>query len=81
MIKVVAGRPDGSGVPMVYLGLDRNNTRMLHEGKPVLIHGADIGVPVNIVLLAGETLSDVAQDLLALGIRVPADRLPPAEKK
>lgn len=52
-------------------GLDRNNTEMLRDGKPIVIHGR-VGCPPNVVPLAGETLEGVKGDLRSTGILPPA---------
>lgn len=72
MIKVVT-HPHNGNKPRLYLGFDRNNTEKLHDGQPILITGATIGIDCDIILLAGETLTDVIEDLRALGIPITAE--------
>lgn len=55
MLKAVGKGSDGR--PMMILGLSRRNTEMLLEGRPILVHTADYGIPggLHIALLGGET--------------------------
>lgn len=62
MIKARAGNT-------VFLGLDRENVNRLFDNKPMLIKGSELGLGnLKIVILAGETLESVKDDLKSIGI-------------
>lgn len=65
MIKAVTTTTDGR--PAVFLGLSRENTTRLHEGKPIVVRLRELhlGLPdLDVMLIAGETEDDIAEDLL-----------------
>lgn len=67
MIKARVDMPDES--PLVILGLSRLNCDKLLAGKPILIEGDPLGLhDVNVVIMAGETEDDIAQELETHGI-------------
>jgi hypothetical protein len=47
------------------LGLSRVNVALLTEGKPILVHGADVGMPDlgHVVIFFGETERDLIHEL------------------
>jgi len=53
MIKAKMSTEDGRTI--VLLGLSRENTTRLHANKPIYVTGAEMDVPVDIVIIAGET--------------------------
>ena len=58
-----AGTKDG--VPFVGLGISRINTQKLKEGKPILVHLADLGLPpMEIFIFYGKTEAAMAKDML-----------------
>jgi len=54
MIKMT-GVNEVTGQTMVGLGLSEGNLGRLREGKPIHIFGAEMGLPVDIVIFWGET--------------------------
>lgn len=66
MLKIVA---TVNNRQTLFLGLDRENTTRLHEGKPIAVDAQALtqqsqGGPVqDIVLCAGETLDDLHKEL------------------
>jgi hypothetical protein len=70
VIKAVGRRRDGGHT--VILGLSRENTDRLHRNQPipVRLRELDPSLPdVTVLLIAGETEDDLAEDLRALGAR------------
>ncbi len=68
MIKAVATLADGRTA--VFLGLSRDNTVRLHEGKPIPVRLRELhpDLPdLDVVLVAGETEDDIREDLRVLG--------------
>lgn len=66
MIKV---RASLGGADTVFLGLEKANIDMLLEGKPILVSGAELGLPgVQVVILAGQTKAEILNDLRAIGV-------------
>ena len=68
MIKAVAGSPEA---PVVFLGLTRENVTRLLANQPisVILRALDPDLPpLTIVLLGGETETDLLEDLRTLGL-------------
>ena len=68
MIRAVGRRADGGHT--VVLGLSRENTERLHRNQPIPVRLRDLdgALPdVTVLLIAGETEADLAEDLRALG--------------
>ena len=64
MIKATGGTKDG--VPLLMLGLSRENTRRLHDDQPIRVRAdyVDPRLPaLEIVLFAGETEEDMTTRL------------------
>lgn len=59
------------GTDTVIIGLSRRNTELLHDGKPILFDGLEVGLPVRILMLAGDTENDVIEDLRSIGFNLP----------
>jgi hypothetical protein len=56
----------------ILLGLEGENVRRLMNNQPIMFDGAEVGIPgIQFVILAGETLDDVEEDLRALGLPIP----------
>lgn len=69
IIKARATLGDPPGQDTVFLGLDRESIRRLLDNQPIKFNGAQIGIRgVTFVILAGETLDDVQEDLRAIGV-------------
>jgi hypothetical protein len=61
------------GQEAIVLGLERENMRRLLDGQPIMFDGAQVGLPgIRILILGGETLSDVKEDMRACGIPAPS---------
>lgn len=62
-----------TGRPLLVLGLDRENVLRLTAGKPIDIDGEEhgMGLPMDIFILFGESLQDIADELRAAGIEFP----------
>lgn len=56
-----------SGQKVMFIGLDRENTKRLHDNQPIVFE-PEVLPGLRVVILAGETLDDVREDLRALGI-------------
>lgn len=75
MLKLVATSqtPDGPQSTL-FLGLERENTNRLHDNKPIVIDMAELPKAFDrIVILGGETLADVYDDLRAIGLPLPEE--------
>lgn len=67
------------GRPVILIGLDRENTKRLHDGKPIRVDLREAppkgllipGGPI-LYLIAGETLKDIADELTKAGIEFPS---------
>jgi hypothetical protein len=57
------------------LGLDAENIRRLKDGKPILVSLAELGGTDDVLIMAGETLNDIAADLE----KVTGQKLPKAK--
>jgi len=67
MIKATGGTKDG--VPLLLLGLSRENTRRLHDNQPIRVRVDHLDPrlpPLEIVLFAGETEEEMMADQLGL---------------
>lgn len=76
MIRAVHIRPDGR--KLLILGLDQTNVERLKSGQPVLVEGGLMGldVPIDVAIMYGETLDNVAKDLREMGFSSIPDPLP-----
>lgn len=51
------------------LGLTRENVTRLLDNQPIMFDGAELGWPaMRVVILAGETLADIEEDLRSIGV-------------
>jgi hypothetical protein len=57
------------------LGLDAENIRRLQAGQPILVSLAEMGGDDDVLIMAGETLNDIAADLE----KVTGQKLPKAK--
>jgi hypothetical protein len=58
-------------------GLDAENIRRLVNGEPIHIELEQLGGTDKILIMAGETLADVAKDIeMATGVKIPAFNIP-----
>jgi hypothetical protein len=57
------------------LGLDAENIRRLQAGQPILVSLAEMGGDDDVLIMAGETLNDIAADLE----KVTLQKLPKAK--
>lgn len=67
------GSRDGDETPILLLGLSRENTAHLHEGRPIIISAADMvgmGFPaIEVTIMAGETEASLSQSLGGLPLQ------------
>jgi hypothetical protein len=57
------------------LGLDAENIRRLQAGQPILVSLAEMGGDDDVLIMAGETVNDIAADLE----KVTLQKLPKAK--
>lgn len=54
---------------VIFIGLDKENIDRMLDNKPILFKGEQVGLPgIQIVILAGNTLDDVKEDLRSIGV-------------
>lgn len=54
---------------VVIFGLDRNNVEAMMQNKPIMFDGTEVALPgIKVIMIAGETLEDLKQDLRAIGL-------------
>jgi hypothetical protein len=60
---------DGHGGTVLGLGLSRINVALLTEGKPIVVKGADVGLPElsEVLIFFGETERDLMAELRRRG--------------
>lgn len=62
MIKFTA---QGQHGPLIGLGLSKDNIRLLREGRPIVVHLADLNLPPGeVMLFYGDTEASLAKALL-----------------
>jgi hypothetical protein len=72
MVKAGANGADGKRI--VILGITEENVRRLRDGKPIHVHGDEVGAPdVTIFIMYGKDNKDVARQLEETGFRLPPD--------
>lgn len=76
MIRALGTQTNGRKI--LILGLDKTNIEKLTAGQPISVRGNQFGLnlPVNFVIMYGETLDDVAKELHEAGIGPIPDPLP-----
>ena len=58
------------------LGLDAENIRRLTSGQPIIVNLAEIGGTDDVMIIAGDTLADIKQELeAAIGVLPPDSML------
>jgi len=72
MIRFTAKKSKSDGTIFV-LGLSKENIRLLREGRPIHVFGADFGLGQydELVVYYGETEDQMVQDLKKLGFDLP----------
>lgn len=80
MIRAVATKKDGR--KLLILGVDRTNIERLTSKQPIMVQGNQFGLdlPVDILIMFGETLDDVATELRQSGVGPVPNPLPDPEK-
>jgi hypothetical protein len=66
-----------TGKRTLLLGVDRENMNRLTDGKPIFVKGEPLGVNCDVVIVFGESLDQVVEDMHKAGIHFP----PPPEGK
>lgn len=61
MIKAVYKRPDQPD--LVILGLSDENLRRLREDMPILVNGRELGIAVDIAVIAGRTEDSIQEQM------------------
>lgn len=74
MIKFAAKMPNGN--TFIGLGLEAKNMELLRAGKPIIVHGTELGAPVEIAIFFGETKEQMMEMLLGAGVELPAAATP-----
>ena len=67
MIKATGQTDDGR--PFLMLGLSFRNLALLQQGKPILVRGEEVGMPCDVMLMAGETEGAIAAQLREAGVQ------------
>lgn len=58
--------------PFLLLGIDRENIDRLTSGKPIRVLMESIGIERDVLIVFGETLQNVTDELTAAGISLPS---------
>jgi len=61
MIKGKANQENGR--ELVILGISQENVTRLKEGKPIMVHGTEIKIPVDIMIYYGATDQDLVKQM------------------
>lgn len=80
MIRAVHTNPEGR--KLLILGIDKTNVERIKAGQPILVKGDQMGLdlPIDVAILYGESLDDVAKSLRDMGFVSIPDPLPPPVK-
>lgn len=76
MLKIVANL---DGRATLFLGIDRENTSRLHADMPIKVNAEELLEPTgmdqvqDVVLIAGETMADILDQLRRAGLPLPDD--------
>jgi len=65
------------GRPFLLLGVDRENINRLTAGKPIICKGESVGIDRDVMVVFGETLQDVTDELAKAGIVPPSPNSTP----
>jgi hypothetical protein len=59
----------------IILGIDAENVKRLKENRPIFVNGSELDIPMDICIMYGDTLKEVADSLnISLGAQEkPAD--------
>lgn len=68
MLRLRGRRPDGR--EFLLLGLDKENIRRLTDKKPIWIKGETVQMEFDVLIMYGETLQDVTDDLAKRGLNM-----------
>lgn len=71
MIRMTGVKSDGT--PFMLLGVDRENINRLTSGKPIVCNRESLGVERDVMIVFGETLQDVINDLEKVGVTYVAN--------
>lgn len=71
MIRMTGKSADGR--EFVLLGVDRENITRLTAGKPIICRAESVGIERDVMVVFGEGLQDVADELAKTGITIPAN--------
>ena len=63
-----------NGRAIIWLGLEAGNVAYLQAGRPILIDGAALGLPVDIVIHYGETKELMIQQMREAGMTLPPEK-------
>lgn len=63
---------EANGRPFLILGVDRENINRLTAGKPIRVTMESVGIERDVLIIFGETLQDVTNELMAAGMKIPA---------
>lgn len=76
MIRALTTQKDGR--KMLILGVDRINIERLTSKQPIIVRGGQFGMdlPMDVLIMFGETLDDVAAELRQNGFESVPDPLP-----
>lgn len=76
MIRALATQKDGR--KLLILGVDRTNIDKLTSKQPIIVRGDQFGLdlPVDFLIMFGETLDDVATELRQSGVGPIQNPLP-----
>ena len=47
----------------IILGIDKENVNRLQKGKPIRVHGNELGIKQTIFIVYGDTLDDIVEEL------------------
>jgi hypothetical protein len=72
MIKARGTKPDGG--EFVLLGLSHGNLDRLRNGEPIMFDGRPYGIPMDVVIMAGETEARIAAMLTDENTEVKFER-------
>jgi len=56
---------------LIGFGLSEGNLRLLREGKPIIIYGAQLGSPDDFLIVYGATERDIVEQMRKAGIEIP----------
>lgn len=63
MVKFGATLPDGR--KLIGLGISAENVKLLKQGRPILVRGAEMDLECDITIFYGETEEDMKKDIIS----------------